>query len=158
MKLVEQREDALVFELREWERHLLIAVLGRYPQVAPDYFPFSKQGLPQDKAEDAELHREMFAEEQGGNRREVGEFILKSLTSDVPVPPLKLCQFTLERSRVDWLLQVINDVRVGSWVKLDRPDEAKLRRLARQAESRELIEVMEFCGYVQMVLLDAVSA
>jgi hypothetical protein len=156
MKFVEQHGPVLVFEMRDWERRLLVMVLGLYPQVPPDNFEITKGGLPEDKAGEEALHREMFVEHQGDNRNLVLEFLREAFGEDQAATPLKLRRLEIERERVDWLLQVINDVRVGSWVKLGRPDEAALRKLARKPEAAASLQIMEFCGYVQMVLLDAV--
>ena len=56
---------------------------------------------------------------------------------------------------MEWLLQVINDVRVGCWVKLGRPELEPVRRKKLTADEARTMSALELSGFFQMVLLGA---
>ena len=60
----------------------------------------------------------------------------------------------LTTEQMDWLLRVLNEVRVGLWVRLGRPEE-----LAPLVESGEIDSVvaMEICAFFQSRLLEALG-
>jgi hypothetical protein len=62
---------------------------------------------------------------------------------------------TLSAADVEWLLQVFNDVRVGSWVHLGLPEE----RIAKLTlENAPHLWAMEMAGYFESQLLKALEA
>ena len=65
------------------------------------------------------------------------------------------CRLTLTPSQMEWLLQVVNDIRVGSWLVLGQPDEKKGKPIELNNENARYYAAMEFCGYLQLALLDA---
>ena len=66
-------------------------------------------------------------------------------------------RLTLSAPQVEWLLQLLNDIRVGSWLILGEPDEKKGKPVALTSENARHYAAMEFCGLFQMTLLDAVQ-
>jgi len=56
---------------------------------------------------------------------------------------------------MEWLLQVLNDIRVGSWLILGEPDEKQGKPIALNDDNARYYAAMEFCGLFQMMLLDA---
>ena len=58
---------------------------------------------------------------------------------------------------MDWLLQVLNDIRVGGWLLLGEPDEKKGKSIQVNAQNLQHYAAMEFCGLFQMTLLDALE-
>ena len=61
----------------------------------------------------------------------------------------------LQPTEVEWLLQVLNDVRVGSWLALGEPDEDKPPDLT--PENFRYAVAMEVCGAFQSALLAALG-
>jgi hypothetical protein len=59
----------------------------------------------------------------------------------------------LELAEMEWLLQVLNDIRVGSWLALGAPDEDQPPQLT--AESFRQVVALEACGAFQSLLLMA---
>jgi len=51
----------------------------------------------------------------------------------------------------------LNDIRVGSWIKLGSPDPDASRRGGWTEETAPYWLTMELCGAFQMVLLDALD-
>jgi hypothetical protein len=66
-------------------------------------------------------------------------------------------RFALSAPEIEWLLQVLNDVRVGSWIGLGSPDTEKGGKIPLTEETAPLLWVMEMAGSFEMVLLDALS-
>jgi hypothetical protein len=64
-------------------------------------------------------------------------------------------QFTLTGEQLEWLLRVLNEVRVGSWVRLGRPELAAARKIRLTGAYGRLYTAMELCGYFQANLLEA---
>ena len=58
------------------------------------------------------------------------------------------------RAEVEWLFQVLNDVRVGSWVRLGSP-EGKPREVTIATAPHFV--AMEMAGYFEAELLEALS-
>ena len=63
-------------------------------------------------------------------------------------------RLSLSPAEVEWLLQVLNDIRVGSWVILGSPEEKPAELNATTAPH---FLAMEMAGYFQMQLLEALE-
>jgi len=153
VKLLAADKDWLRFQLSDGEKAVLLDVLGLYPCVPPAYHRLSRE--PRDNA-DRERQRlldEALAEQRAQHRR-----LLQALLHN-PDTFRKVgtrWQMTLRRGDFDWLLQVLNDVRVGSWIALGSPEQLP-RKLPRDAAQAAHACAMELAGLFQMVLLDAVE-
>jgi hypothetical protein len=64
-------------------------------------------------------------------------------------------QFSLKHPDLEWLLQVLNDIRVGSWLALGEPEQGKLPSLNQQ-NFRYLV-AMEICGAFESLLLSGLG-
>ena len=64
-------------------------------------------------------------------------------------------QLLLKGAELEWLLQVLNDVRVGSWLKLGQPDENQSPDVT--PENFQFVLAMEVCGAFQSALLAALG-
>jgi hypothetical protein len=58
-------------------------------------------------------------------------------------------------TELDWLLQVLNDIRVGSWLRLGSP--ADPHRLELTKNNWDDFVALEFCGFMQSVLLRSLN-
>jgi hypothetical protein len=56
-----------------------------------------------------------------------------------------------------WLLEVLNEVRVGSWLNLGKPDNLDRVLLAQDEANARSLWSMELSGYFQMALLAALN-
>lgn len=160
MKYLKSHGETLVFQVGERERKLFVHTLRMYPQLNPDYHRIVNKSSDAKKllSHQTEL-REAMTEQHRANRDLVEEFIARKLTPALPEPGASVAHVvTLTRGQVDWLLEVLNDVRVGSWVKLGRPDQNTTRGLQVKSENVVAISGMEFSGYLQMILLEALRA
>jgi hypothetical protein len=64
-------------------------------------------------------------------------------------------QLTLTAEQLEWLLRVLNEIRVGSWVRLGRPEMEDARKLQLSSEQSHFLASMELSGYFQAALLEA---
>jgi hypothetical protein len=155
MNLVESDGKNFVFELRQRERELLMAILKMYPLLNPDYHHVSKRKGDAKITESQALLHEAMAGEQATNKKAVAEFF-----EDANWKPANkgASQVTLSAEKVEWLLQVLNDVRVGSWVKLGKPDPQKGDKVDSKIENIPYIGAMELSGVFQSILLEALES
>jgi hypothetical protein len=151
VKIIRSTEDRLVFQLGRREQQLLLAVLKLYPCIPPAHQRLSKSaGLPDPEA-GQQLLDEALAEQRAESKRQ-----LQALLSDrqrLQEHP-DGWRLSLSAAEVEWLLQVLNDIRVGSWVCLGSPEQ-KLERLTKTTAPR--LWAMEMAGYFQMDLLHAIE-
>ena len=133
------------------EKLLWLEVLELYPRVPPAHLPLSKGGRLPDQPGNQQLLEEALAEQRAKNKRQIEE-----LQAD----PRRWTQtksgfgLSLSRAEVEWLLQVFNDIRVGSWVRLGSPEELAP---APTQENLRGFWAMELSGQFQAGLLGALE-
>jgi len=153
VKLIQAEKGKLVFHLGKREEHLLRAVLRHYPLIPAAHQPLSKSIKTTANKADQRLLDEALAEQRKDNQR-----LLEKLLND----PQRFketeagCRLTLSGADVEWLLQVLNDVRIGSWIALGSPDK-DLGELEWNEETAPQILAMEMSGNFQMTLLEALQ-
>ena len=143
-----------IFQIGKREKNLLIEVLKLYPLI-PAAHPGSKPGAANGKtAENRRLLEESLAERKKENQRQL-RLLLNEESRFKEVGDGY--HFVLRASEIEWLLQVVNDIRVGSWLALGEPDERKGKPIAWTRENARHYAAMEFCGYLQITLLGAID-
>ena len=153
MKVLRRNEDSIVLGLRAWEASLLRSVLERYPVVPPAHHRIRAQPEGRADEERQRLLDEALAEHRQERRREVWG-LLHDPARMAPAP--SGIRFTLRLAEVEWLLQVLNDVRVGSWISLGAP-ETDLQDFDLNEQTAVQAWMMELAGYFQMQLLAAIE-
>jgi hypothetical protein len=150
VKLIRASKDKYQIFLTQKERDLLLLVLRLYPRIPSGYQPLSK-ARPEEKA-DQKLLDDALTESRLENKR-----ALDALLND----PKRVKQegagwrFILSTGDLEWLLQVLNDVRIGSWIELGSPG----RPLeALDAKSAPTVWAMEMAGAFQMSFLELLRA
>jgi hypothetical protein len=66
-------------------------------------------------------------------------------------------QLTVSGAEIEWLLQVLNDVRVGSWIALGSPDPEQDKKIVFDKKMLPHFRMMELAGAFETVFLDALS-
>ena len=151
MKLIKHYQERLVFGLSKREQSQLLNVLTLYPRVPPAHHRLSKTGCLPQPVEAQKLLEEALAEQRRDNRKTLELFLsapgrfTESATSS---------RFTLSETEAEWLLQILNDVRIGSWVLIGSPENV-LKALTPQTAPS--ISAMEIAGFFQANLLQALS-
>ena len=151
MRLIRTSQNKLIFRLGKREKQALNAVLKLYPRIPSAHQPLSRTAkLPNQEAAQRLLN-EALAEQRAENKKQVRAFLAdpKRFAEDERGWFLKLSLMDIE-----WLLQILNDIRVGSWVILGEPKEKNEELNATTAPH---IWAMEASGYFQMGLLEALG-
>jgi hypothetical protein len=151
MKLVQSTKTRLIFHLGQREQRSLLQLLKLYPCVPSAHHVLSKSGRVPDAAANQQLLDEALADQRTDNQRQ-----LQALLADPRRfgPVEKGARLLLSPTEAEWLLQVLNDIRVGSWVILGAPDKKPAELTAANAPH---FLSMEMAGYFQMQLLEALG-
>ena len=150
MRRVKRDNEGFVFQLSGREKEMLLSVLRLYPQMPAGHFKLS-QGCKVESSTQALLD-EALAEQKAENQRSVQKLLgepARWVLAD------HFWRLKLNETEVEWLLQVLNDIRVGSWVLLGSPEE-KIYTLSE--ETAPHFWAMEVAGGFQMELLAALAA
>lgn len=151
MKLLSRSPEQFTFVIGKRERQMLTAVLGNYPVLANTYHSFSREGGAQNQ-EGEELLREALAENQKENKRQLEQMLSEPgrFTED------KLgYRFVLKPEEMEWLLQVLNDIRVGSWARLGSPTPDRPMSAPLNEDNVKTCWAMEIAGLFESELLHA---
>jgi len=151
VKLIQATKSRLVFQLVQREKRLLLQVLKLYPRVPSAHQKLSKAGrLPEPEA-NQRLLDEALAEQRAENKKQ-----MQALLAD----PRRFqetetgCRLSLSHAEVEWVLQVLNDIRVGSWIRLGSPDK---KRTALNERTVPDFAAMETAGYFEVQFLAALG-
>jgi hypothetical protein len=149
--LIRQDKDAFVFQLTAREKLLLLELLKAYPQVPPAKMVISKSAALPDQANSQRLLEEALAEQRAQNKRQ-----LHALIHDTRHWKQEKKHWLLQLSPpdVEWLLQVLNDIRVGSWIELGSPEQWS--EMITPDKARR-VWTMELAGAFQMAFLHALE-
>jgi len=154
VKLLRSTGGGFGFQFERRERRLLLGILQLYPLIPASYHRLSKTADPEQVAADQKLLDEALAAQKVENQRR----LLAMLNAPGRFKPeADGYELTLSADQVDWFLQILNDVRVGSWLKLGCPDPSKEPPADPTAENVHYYVAMEFCGTVQSLLLHALD-
>lgn len=154
MRLLSASPEALVFRLSSAERGWFTKILRCYPVVPASHATLTRGQAP-GLREHEPLLREALAEQRDGLRRRIATWLA---AADRWPPADKGHRLSVPRGDGEWLLQVLNDVRVGSWLRLGSPEELP-RDPAALAPERQLdFAQMELSGAFEMILLESMEA
>lgn len=155
MNLVRVQDDRYTFQLGPRDRALLADVLRQFPSIPPGYHRLSRSPNPAADAGGQALLEEFIAAEKKQHKGRIDR-LLKTLERSAPAPsgPRTL---TLEREDLEWLLQVLNDVRVGSWIRLGCPDNEDDDRPRLAKAQVPTLVTLEVAGYFECAILDALD-
>ena len=151
MKLDRIAGNQFVFRFSSRERHLLLDLLARYPLIPPQHSQLTRGSDPR-LLEEQRLLDEALAEHRAESRRQLqslvdGEGRFRQVGHGF--------EFSLERLQLEWLLQVLNDIKVGSWIQAGSPDTENGKLPELTAENLPHFLTMELAGAFQMLFLKA---
>lgn len=146
MKLIGRPKDGFEFQLPSREQQLLWQLLRLYPRIPSKYQRLSKGTGLEESGQP--LLEDALAETRAQNKR-----ALQALLNDPDrlKPHETGWRLKLSHGEVEWLLQVLNDIRVGSWIRLGSP-ESPFKALNTQTAPD--VWAMEMAGSFQMRLLE----
>ena len=153
MKLIRITKGNFLFHLGKREKHLLTQVLRLYPRIPPATFRLSKSGKLPDGEANQRLLDESLAEQRAENRKTLHAFLTDPHRFTDTESGSRL---SLSPSELEWLLQILNDVRVGSWIILGSPDQGIEFKLLNEKNAADFW-AMEMSGHFQMRFLEAIE-
>jgi len=117
VKLVRHAGERFEFQLGGREKDLLMEILGLYPRIPSAYQRLSKSAGSEEPNQ--RLLEEALAEQRRENKKQLQALLAdrEKMTENAQGWRLALTSAELEQ-----LLQILNDVRVGSWVRLGSPE------------------------------------
>ncbi len=152
MNFIKADKDKFSFQIGAKEKRLLFQVLGLYPLIPSAHAQLSKS---EERAEDQQLLEQALTAQRQEHKKRV-QAMLKARSFFRANK--KGFRFSLKAAQVEWLLQVLNDVRVGSWLALGSPDGALEILAALNEKTAPYLWAMEVAGQFQMELLKSLSA
>jgi hypothetical protein len=153
VRLLRFENEHYVFQLGKREQELLALVLRLYPVIPSAHQPLSKSSTPTNKASQ-HLLDEALAEQRNENKK-----LVDALLADPQRfhETQTVCRITLTAGEIEWLLQVLNDVRVGNWILLDSPED-ELSEVEPTEQNAPYVWAMHAAGIFQMSFLEAMKA
>ena len=151
MNLKRTGKTGFVFQLSAKEKQLLLETVKLYPLVPATHHRLSKTAAAQSE-ENQHLLEEALADQRAAHRRQLEALLAEPARFKQSGANFRL---QLQASELEWLLQVFNDVRVGSWLALGEPDETKPPEIT--PENFRYAVALEVCGAFQSTLLAALG-
>jgi|ERR1700722_8986064 len=147
-------EPVLIYRINSAEESLLLAMLRLYPVLENRHHRISRDPKAAASAEQ-HLLEESMAQQRVSHKKKVETLFhnpqrfFKEALGDR--------HLVLTAAQLEWLLQVLNDVRVGSWMQLGCPDLEKPAPLNLSRASTRSLQAMHICGQFQLALLEGVK-
>jgi hypothetical protein len=155
MKHIRSGPQRVQFEISQDEKNLLAHLLRLYPLVPANHQRLSQGRQIPDREENQQLLEDSLNAQRQENRKHV-EAMLNEQGRFVECPAGSRVSFS--RSEIEWLLQVCNDVRVGSWLALGSPAQHPEILPGVDPQTAQHIVIMEVAAFFEMQLLSAASS
>lgn len=155
MKLIKREETHYTFLIGKREREMLFSLLRRYPVVIAGHFRTRHPAKTDDSKTNQQLLEEALADQQKENRKQLEVMLTQNgrfSENDLGFT------FRLNSSELEWLLQVLNDIRLGSWVQLGEPNPDSRAQVPLTEQNMQLAWSMEMAGLFQHSLLEATQS
>jgi hypothetical protein len=152
VKLLPAHKDRFVFHLGKREKRSLFELLKLYPLIPAAYARISKSAKGEARQADQQLLDEALAAQRQENKKQVLAMLNRPERFQETESGFRLM---LSAAEMEWLLQILNDVRVGSWISLGAPDTERGEAIPLTEETAPHLWVMEIAGGFEMALLDA---
>lgn len=137
------------------EQELLKQVLTRYPCVPQGHFRLRKEdgGV---HAEDE--HQKLLDDALEEQRRESRRLVAEMVNSPTRFEPQKVgVLLRLTEGELEWMLRVLNDIRVGCWMRLGSPTKESPLDPRLTLDGLKDLMALEVASTFQVVLLEAVE-
>lgn len=151
MRISRPAPDRLVLSLGKREAHLLLTTLRAYPVQTSRRPTLTKNGRLPDQEASEHLLAEALTEQRREHRARLEAFLADPQRLENTDKGYSL---SLSLADAEWLLQVLNEIRVGTWIKLGAPED-RLPRLS-VANARD-VWTMEVSGYFETHLLEGLT-
>lgn len=154
MKFLHRNGEHFLLEFESREKALLMHLLALYPLVPASYHRLTKDKKLPRRGENQQLLDDALKTQREQNRTEILALInapQRFIGDD------RVSKIAFTRADLEWLLQVVNDVRVGCWIELGSPGYEPVKKIAGGAESARHAMFMEIAGAFEMFLLGIIN-
>jgi hypothetical protein len=145
-------ERSLIFQIAQHEEALLLAILRLYPVMENEHHRLTKDPKPADSS-GQQLLEEAMSQQRTAFRKKVDQLFRSPHRFFKDADGER--RLVLTREQLEWMLKVLNDIRIGSWVKMGCPDLDKPRPVEISRENARSLQAMHISGQFQLVLLEA---
>lgn len=153
MKLLEGGPDGVAFSLSQREKAFLERLLSFYP-VGPDTRPSLSRGDDPRLADAGALLHEAMREQ----KRELTEWLKTRLGEGGALARSGTgWRLHLDPGDAERLLQVLNELRVGAWIRLGCPEDLREEAAGASLPEAPFHAIMTLAGQFEMVLLMALD-
>lgn len=145
-------EALLAFEMSHREKALFLSIFRLFPVLENSHHVLSND--PKNAGTPAQrLLQDSMAQQRRDSRGRLDEFLhhQERFFRDAKAE----ARLTLTPEQLEWLLRILNDIRVGSWVQLGRPELDTVRRSTLSRDKAQAFAAMEMSGYFEFSLLQA---
>ena len=139
------------FQLERSEKRLLFQVLRAYPLIPIAHHRLSKS---EENLEDQQLLEESLTAQRKESKKLVKRLILAKSYFRANK---RGWRWSLKEAQIEWLLQVLNDVRIGAWLATGSPDGQMETMAVFNEKTAPYFWAMEVSGHFQAVLLKALD-
>jgi hypothetical protein len=156
MKIIRQQDGQFEMRMEKDEWTALSDLLSQYPLTPAEHHSLNSEDHPDpDLKESDQWLRESVSSHHTERETQLKQWV-KSVKpddsgSDIEYPA------TFDAERADWLIEILNDLRVGSWLSLDCPSPEEVSEKSWQSKDWPTIWAMEVSGMYQSILLKALS-
>lgn len=154
MKLLQTKDDTFLFHLHKREKELLVELLKLYPLTPPAHFTISKVGDPETMSAAQQILEDAVAEQHRQNKAQLDQMLADPQRFEEAQSGVRL---RLTRGQLNWLLEVLNDIRIGSWIRLGEPWYEELKQPKLGLKNARHFWAMELAGHFQAELLEALQ-
>lgn len=155
MKLLPAKGDRFVLHLSTSERALLTEVLKLYPVERGTFYRVSREKGGAQTDERQRLLDESITEQKRDNRARLRAWLGDEQRFK---PEGDGVRVTLEADQIERLLQMLNEIRIGSWLRLGAPDQKQEKAAAIEAGNAPYFWAMMWCGHFEAELLEALGS
>src|SRR5690349_12903535 len=109
-----------IFRVGRREKRLLEEILQLYPMLSGSYGQISADAAEAKLMESQKLLEQALSEQHRANKQELENLLREPGWSKEKAG---MHQLVLRAGQIEWLLQILNNIRVGCWVALGSPEE-----------------------------------
>lgn len=150
MRLVKQAKGKWQYLLNPTEKSLLKSLLKHFPFAADTPVKITRTDTDSKVAEREQLLNESLVEHRQELQRQA--LSLSGARKFKKAEPGYL--FTITSGEREFLLQILNDIRVGCWVSLGKPQSMDLPKATPSALEAAHRSLMDLAGYFESQLVD----
>ena len=154
MKLVSKTDHHLIFGLTDLDNRLLVMTLSAYPVAKESWVGQTGSPIKEATAPDPKLLAEALQDIKRAHRQKLEEFLRQHVQRSAQGEPTRL---EIPTADVEWFLQVVNEVCIGSWYELGCPDFQTRTQIPRTPANLSSMLRLEHAGMLASRILLALE-